>query len=230
MNQQTQVHNVKIRSRASRLQEPSNPISKAVELPERKGWGNWWLKADRLLRDLAVAGGLFLVVIAARNASLPETQSVFGALQTSAGMSWDESIGKLSFVNSFLPESIQTVWNETSDLAVFVPVNGKVVHAWSATEPYMLLETTLNDVRASADGEVMSIAHGIEEERIVRIRHHDGTEAVYGNLENCYYEIGDNVYAGDVIGVLMQNHPLAYELRVNGRSIDPADHLMPIAE
>ena len=230
LNHQTQVHQVKVRSRASRLKEPMQSSVSPAEIPCQASWGKKLLQADRLMRNLAVTGGLFLVVAAVRNVSLPEAQSVFGALQAGAGMEWDESVGKLSFVNSFLPESIQSVWNEHHDITVFAPVSGSVVHAWSQYEPYVLIETTAKEVRVCADGEVMSIAHGIDEERIVRVRHDDGTEAVYGNLHSSLPVTGDRVYAGDIIGTLLEGEPLAFELRVEGRSVNPEGRLKPFAE
>lgn len=230
LNQSTKVHQVKVRSRASRLQEPLKPSVKPLELPSRERWGKAWLKADRLMRDLAVAGGLFLVVVAAKNATLPESQSVFGAIQTGAGMQWDESVGKLSFVNSFLPESIQSVWNEHKNMTVFAPVNGSIIHEWSQVEPYVMIDTGLSDVRASSNGEIINIAHGMDEERIVRLRHDDGSETIYGNLERCFMEIGDKVSAGDIIGKLLTNQPLAFEWRIDGRSVNPDGRMLPLTE
>ena len=93
-----------------------------------------------------------------------------------------------------------------------------------------MMKTRLRDVRASADGEVMSIAHGMEEERIVRIRHDDRTETLYGNLKNCHVQEGDQLCAGDVFAELMEGKPLAFELRVDGRSIDPNGKLKELQE
>ena len=84
-----------------------------------------------------------------------------------------------------------------------------------------VIQTKLSDVRAAADGEVMSIAHGLDEERIVRIRHDDASEAIYGNLASCLAQVGDRVYAGDVFASILEGEPLAFELRVDGRSVDP---------
>lgn len=218
MEHQTQVRSVKVKSRAARLQQEQ---SRAVELPQKPGWGQTFLQLDRLARNLVVVGCLFMVVVAVKNTSMPQAQSVFGAIQQSAGMEWDESVGKLTFVNALLPQSIQTVWNEKETQPVYAPINGIVVHAWSAAEPYVMIDSALSDVRAAMDGEVMSIAHGMNEERILRIRHDDGTEALYGNLEDCHAEVGDRVYAGDVIARLLQGHPLAFEWREEGRSVDP---------
>ena len=76
----------------------------------------------------------------------------------------------------------------------------------------------------------MSVAHGMEEERILRLRHDDGTETIYGNLQSCCVEVGDRVYAGEIIGTLLEDQPLAFEVRINGRSVDPTRGLKPLTE
>lgn len=226
---QTQVRNMKVKSRAARLEAPLVETARVEELPRRgHGLGKKLLRLDQLARNVAVVGCLFLVVVAVRNTAAPEAQSVFGALKEGAGMEWDESVGKLSFVNSLLPQSIQAVWNEKDVSAVFSPISGDVVHAWSRAEPYLMIQSGLSDVRAAADGEVMSIAHGLGEERIVRIRHDDDTETIYGNLENCFVQVGDRVQAGQIFAGLLKEQPLSFELRVDGRSVNPEGKLLPV--
>ena len=228
MNQQTQVKNVKIKSRAERLLHENAQLTK---LPERKNsFGNFFLQFDSLVRNLAVVGGLVLVMLAVRNSGVPQAQSVFSAIQDSAGIQWDESVGKLSFVSSILPEEIRDVWKETPIQSVFAPVSGDIVHAWSQEEPYLLIDGNSDDVRAADNGEVMSIAHGMDEERILRLRHADGSESLYGNLERCCVDVGTQVSAGDIIGTLVDQKPLAFEVRVNGRSVDVTYSLEPFEE
>ena len=135
-------------------------------------------------------------------------------------MKWDESVGKLSFVNSMLPKEIQEVWSENWPIEVVVPVDGDVVQVWSQNTPYILIESKTAEVFASADGEVMSVAHGMDEERIIRIRH-EGFETVYGNLKSSTVEVGDMIRAGEQIGVLFDDQPLAFEVRRSGRAVDP---------
>lgn len=226
----TQTKNMRLRTE-KRLMEPEEQPkkSRAVTVPT-PGWGQRILRADRLLRDLAVVGALFLTVLAVRNAQTPESQSVFSALQESANMQWDETLGQLSFVSNWLPESVQAVWNGTDSLTVLAPITGQTVHAWSEKEPYVEWMSEISDVRCVADGEVMSIAHGLEEERILRIRHDDDTESIYGNLAECFAAEGDRVTAGQIIARVIEDQPLAFELRRDGRSIDPKGRLLPLEE
>ncbi len=216
------------------LEPPAPPETKTsavlTTLPPRKSWGSRFLQLDQLLRNVAVVGVLLLVIVAVRNVDHPEAQSVFSALQASTSMEWDESLGKLSFVSNLLPESVQSVWKEQESISVMAPCHGEIVHAWSQAEPYLEMASGVADVRAVANGEIMSIAHGLDEEVIVRIRHEDQLESVYGNLAACYMDIGDYVFQGDIIATALEGKPLAFELRKDGRSIDPKGKLHSLQE
>ena len=176
---------------------------------------------DRLVRNIAVAACLLLLVTALGSVREEPLQSVFSSLQSNVNIEWDESLGKLSFVNSLLPQELRTVWSEQTDAALLTPLQGQVAHAWSRQEPYLGILGTVREVRAALDGEVMSIAHGTDEELILRLRHDDGLETLYGNLAACHVEEGDLIGAGEVIADLLPNAALAFDLRQGGRSIDP---------
>lgn len=225
MNSETKVGSMKLKTRQS-LTEASK--AEWTELAPKQSVGKRLLQADKLLRNLAVVGAMLLTVVAVKNAETPQSQSVFAAITQSAGMEWDDSLGKLSFVNGLLPDGIEAVWSEKEPLAVFAPITGETVHAWSTQEPYVEYAGNIADVRAVADGEVMSIAHGLDEERIVRVRHDDETESVYGNLALCYADVGERVYAGDVFARVLDGKPLAFELRKDGRSVNPEGLLRPL--
>ena len=230
MEKRTRVKQMRLREAARPTGEPTPGNAQWIDCSKPGGLGVFAFRADRLIRNLAVTGALLLVIVAVKNAGLPETQSVFSALQASMDMEWEESVGKLSFVNGLLPEGIREVWSGGETLAVYAPLAGETVHAWSASEPYIELQGAVTDVRAAADGEIMSVAHGMEEERIVRIRHDDGTESVYGNLLVCYEEVGERVSAGDIFARVAPGEPLAFELRRDGRSVDPDGLLLPQPE
>lgn len=176
---------------------------------------------DSLTRNVAVAAALLLFVVAVRNAAIPEAKDVFTAVKDGVNMNLDETLGKLSFVSSLLPESALVFWNTEDSVQVTAPVHGDVVHTFSEAEPYVGLLGVSSDVHAAADGEVMNIAHGDGEERVVRLRHDDGLETVYGNLSQCYVDEGDQVYEGDIIGETADNQPVYFEVRRSGRSVDP---------
>ncbi|MBR5547689.1 MAG: M23 family metallopeptidase [Clostridia bacterium] len=145
-------------------------------------------------------------------------------------MQWNENVGKLTFVNSILPAEIREVWQETPGISLFSPVQGEIVHAWSQEEPYLLLNSVDGDIRAAAGGEVMAVAHGVNEEKILRVRHWDGTESVYGNLKQSYVDVGAEIHAGEILGEVLDLQPLAFEMRMNGKSVDVTNSLKPFAE
>ena len=176
---------------------------------------------ESLTRNVAVAAALLLFVVAVRNAAIPEAKDVFTAVKDSVNMNLDETLGKLSFVSNLLPESALVFWNNADTVEVTAPVHGDVVHTFTEDEPYIGLLGVSSDVHAAADGEVMNIAHGDGEERIVRIRHEDGLETIYGNLLQCYVAEGDQVYEGDILGETAARQPVYFEVRKSGRSVDP---------
>ncbi len=231
MNEQTRVNQICIREKVKRLDEPVSATSAVLtELPAKPAGWRAFFSAENLGKNLALVGCLALVTLALHGAGQQKDVSVFSALESSLTASWDEDVGKLSFVSDLLPQELRAVWNETPSIAVFQPMTGETVHVWSREEPYLEVMGTISDIRASADGEVMSIAHGMDEERIMRIRHDGGYETLYGNLSQCFVEVGDSVTAGEIIATRMADKPLAYELRMDGRSIDPEQILQPYGE
>jgi len=209
-----------------RRPQSAGPVSMPLKQPEKEKNLEWITPkkksfVESLTRNVAVAAALLLFVVAVRNAAIPEAKDVFTAVKDSVNMNLDETLGKLSFVSNLLPESALVFWNSDDTVQVTAPVHGDVVHTFSEDEPYVGLLGVSCDVHAAADGEVMNIAHGDGEERIVRVRHEDGLETIYGNLSQCYVTEGDQVYEGDVIGETDGKQPVYFEVRKSGRSVDP---------
>lgn len=236
MEEQTRVNQMEVRQRRRWIQPPlpqETPVQTSAQLTELpkpvRGW-RALIQPENLGKNLAVVGCLALVILAINHGGSEENVSVFSALQSDMAATWDEDVGKLSFVSDLLPPEIREVWNPTPAVSVMAPVNGSVVHAWSAQEPYLEMECSVSDIRAAGDGEVMSVAHGLEEERIIRIRHTDGTETLYGNLQTAFVEAGSVVQQGEIIGALLPDKPLAFELRLNGRSIDPVPCMTELSQ
>ena len=218
-NEPTRVQPMQVRERAS-LSEPQQSEQKTAEWTETINKRKWF-DMDRLLRNVAIVGALLVVAAAVRNAGSADVQSVFSSLQTNMAVDWNESLGKLTFVSNLLPESLRTVWSEQPAAEVYAPMTGEIVHAWNITEPYLELSSIVTDVHAAQNGEVMSISHGLDEELIVRLRHENGMETLYGNLAECQVEEGAYIYAGDLLGTVMTGKNLCFEVRQDGRAIDP---------
>jgi len=227
LDEQTRVNQIQVRQQRKWIQPPMpqenafQTSAELIDLPVREKGLKRLFQPENLSRNLALVGCLALVVLALQQTGSEKSVSVFSTLRDEMTATWDQDVGKLSFVSDLLPAEIQAVWNPAAGIAVQTPVNGQVVHTWSVQEPYLEMSTTVTDVRSAGDGEVMSIAHGLDEERIIRIRHTDGSEALYGNLQSAHVEVGSVVESGEIIASLLPNKPLAFELRVNGQSVDP---------
>lgn len=183
---------------------------------------------DRLSRNIAVCAAVIVVLAALSRADQgTPAQAVFSALQEGASMEWDESLGKLTFVDNLLPQAVREVWSEQESVAISMPVQGEVVSAWSRSEPYLVIRSASDDVHAVLPGEVMALAHGLDEELIVRVRHDSGMESIYGNLKTCFLTEGDRVYEGDVIGRILDGEALTFELRRAGIPVDPTGIFAP---
>ncbi|MBR2924021.1 MAG: M23 family metallopeptidase [Clostridia bacterium] len=227
MDEQTRVNQIQVRQQRKWIQPPMpqenafQTSAELIDLPVREKGLKRLFQPENLSRNLALVGCLALVVLALQQTGSEKSVSVFSTLRDEMTATWDQDVGKLSFVSDLLPAEIQAVWNPAAGIAVQTPVNGQVVHTWSVQEPYLEMSTTVTDVRSAGDGEVMSIAHGLDEERIIRIRHTDGSEALYGNLQSAHVEVGSVVESGEIIASLLPDKPLAFELRVNGQSVDP---------
>ncbi|MBR0408174.1 MAG: M23 family metallopeptidase [Clostridia bacterium] len=169
-------------------------------------------------------------MVAVRNAELPTGKTVLTAVQEMIGADWDQSLGKISFVSNLLPESMAVFFETDLQANLTAPCFGGVVHAWSQEEPYLGYSAANGNVYAVSDGQVMSVAHGLEEERIIRVRHDDGLESMYYNLASVNVREGDSVSAQTCLGTALPGKQALLEIRRAGRAVDPAPWLSPREE
>ena len=92
VNRQTQVKNMKVRREGALLSEDApRPGAELTELPPRDGWGKRLLRADKLVRNLAVVGAMLMTVVAVKN--MVKTTSRFAGrterVRSSAGQHGD---------------------------------------------------------------------------------------------------------------------------------------------
>ena len=105
---------------------------------------------------------------------------------------------------------------------------GRVSHAWSSQEPYIGYSAPGDEmVYAFAAGQVMSIAHGQDEELIVRLRHESGMETLYYNLADVLTQEGDSVSSSTCLGHVIRGSQALLEVRMAGRSMNPSAWLFP---
>lgn len=185
---------------------------------------------ERLARNLALAGMLVLTVSAVRNARLPSGQTVLTAVQDMIDSNWDESLGKISFVSNLFPETVSVFFASSPQAALTAPCFGSLQHKWTASEPYLGYEYADGKVYALSAGQVMSLAHGMDEEQIVRVRQEDGLETLYYNLASACVAEGDYVTSETLLGEALKDRQVVVEVRREGRAIDPTELISPRSE
>ncbi|MBR5110952.1 MAG: M23 family metallopeptidase [Clostridia bacterium] len=191
---------------------------------EKPRWG------DKLARNFAFAGILTLTVVAVRNAELPTGKTVLTAMQEIIDADWDKSLGSISFVSNLLPETMAVFFETDIQVSLAAPCMGNVSHAWSEEEPFIGYSAADGKVYAVSEGQVMSVAHGLEEEKVVRIRHENGLESMYYNLASVSAREGDEVTAQTCIGTVLEGKQALLEVRRAGRAVNPGSWITPRKE
>lgn len=176
---------------------------------------------DGLVRNVLLCAAVMMCAALTRGMGDGELVRAVGALVREE---WDESLGRLIFVDNLSPDTLYVFSSGVSG-ELRAPVSGRVTHAFSESEPYLGFEGGAQTVRAADAGEVMSVSHGEDEERIVRVRGASGMELIYGSLMTAYVREGDRVAAGDPLGAARSDMPVFFEARVQGKPVDPTDWL-----
>jgi|GEM_PF-1357539 len=221
----TKVRSVSVRSRTPLAQvHPAQRHTKMESLPPHAsdppenqtkplGFG------ERMLRNTAVCVALLLTVLAMQSINTPGITGATDFLSQVVSMDLSESLGSLKFVSNLMPESAQVFWNLGAEKYV-LPTDADVVHVFNVQEPWT--GYAAGEVRASAPGEVMSLAVDAAGRATVRLRHASGMETLYGNLLQVSVQEGDWVETGSLLGAAKL---LTYELRQEGRATNPAPYL-----
>lgn len=172
---------------------------------------------DKLTRNIAVAT-LVLLAVAGFRSSGPGGKSILTAAQNVIESEWDQNVGKLTYVNSTLADSLQVFRSDRSgSLALTVPVSAAAAAPWSESEPYLLYHNA-GSVHAAAPGEVTQIIHDDSDHSIVRLTHADGLSSVYYGLQSCFVSEGDTVDSDTVLG--QSGDSFAFEVQKYGKPID----------
>lgn len=232
MNQPREPHTIRVSSMHVRERHRAAPplalISKRQEPNRRARFTSRQTEAfrmgERLLRDCALCAAAVLCVLALGNIQQPWAQSVSSTVRDAVTMELDESLGRLQFVRNLLPESALVFWNVGGEQANYqMPAAGRVVHAWKQTEPWIEYACEAQSVVSAAAGEVMAITQGEGDSYMVRVRHQDDTETLYGDLVTCIVREGDALEAGQILGAVEDS--FFFEARRDGRAFNPTDRL-----
>lgn len=192
---------------------PSLPYEEIPTIPRPSGM-------LKLTRNTAFLMLLLVCLASIHNQHLPDGRTVLTAVQSTVDQEWDESLGKITFVDNMMPETLAVFFQTEELYALSLPCTGTLVHSWETHAPYVSFDAK-GSVSAIADGEVMSISHDSADQLSLRIRHEKGLESIYYHLAATSLREGDQVTAGHVVGTLQNDHHLVLDVRRNGLSIDP---------
>lgn len=175
----------------------------------------------KLNRNLAFLMLLLVCLASVHNQQLPDGQTVLTAVQSTLQEDWDESLGKITFVDHLLPETLSVFFDTGASASFSLPCLGTLGHTWETQAPYLSFIPSDETALSVANGEVMSLSHGADDSLCLRIRHADDLESVYYHLSSVCVQEGDTVKAGDEIGQICRGQNLILDVRKNGLSINP---------
>ena len=178
----------------------------------------------KLNRNLAFLMLLLVCLASIHNQKLPDGRTVLTAVQSTLDENWEESLGKITFVDHLMPETLAVFLDASAPANLSMPCNGTLSHLWEDAAPYLTFAPQEPTARAVADGEVMSLSHGADDTLSLRIRHGDGLETVYYQLSHVSVSEGDQVLSGHAIGTIAEGEQLVLDVRKNGLSVNPLSY------
>lgn len=181
---------------------------------------------DRMLRNTAVACALLLGVLALGNIRQPWAMRASETVQRALTMhiDLDSSIGRLSFVRDWMPESALVFFNLDGGAELAAPVSGELRHAYSDDQPWLLFACPEDSpVCAAADGVVTAVSELSGGSTGVLIDHGEGMETVYAYLSSASVQPGDAVSRGQALG--QSAAQLYFELRQSEAAVDPTERM-----
>ena len=181
---------------------------------------------DRMLRNTAVACALLLGVLALGNIRQPWAMRASETVQRALTMhiDLDSSIGRLSFVRDWMPESALVFFNLDGGAELAAPVSGELKHTYSDDQPWLLFACPEDSpVCAAADGVVTAVSELSGGSTGVLIDHGEGMETVYAYLSSASVQPGDAVSRGQALG--QSAAQLYFELRQSEAAVDPTERM-----
>lgn len=206
--------------------KPAHRVNRRRFRGKTESTGRKLTAGEKLLRNSAIACSLLLVVLALNNVDQPWTQQAADGVRRVVTMrvDLDETLGRLNFVRELVPEAALVFWNMGSESGAIAPVEGALIHAYDAQQPW--LEYSLSgaqDVKSVKDGQITAVGQGAAGDWTVLIDHVNGEQTVYAYLDQALVKVGQQVVAGEVIGATasQEDSRLYFEYRVNGVAQDP---------
>lgn len=197
-------------------------------------------KTASLLRKIFVSAIIIVLVLILKSIDTDFTNSVVGYVRDSItnDINIDDTLGKLKFVNSFLPDAIAVFGQQSGqtdelteagqEIRPFfgIPAEGKVVKKFSKDSPGIDIMGTKNDeVYAVAEGMVVATGDDSKGGKYIKINHENNTTTMYEGCSAITVNLGDEVSRGDKIGTMGKDptggYILHFESWIEGKPVDP---------
>jgi murein DD-endopeptidase MepM/ murein hydrolase activator NlpD len=138
-----------------------------------------------------------------------------------------------------MPEELQGKLREYRQQQLFVPDWIPVARPYAVSQKYSDKHPAW-DFAAPLDSKVMAAATGLVEAvyvdpyfgNVLTIDHLNGTVTFYAHLDEVFFRVGDLVKKGEPVGLVgntgnSSSAHLHFEVRQRGRSVDPAEFVIP---
>lgn len=180
--------------------------------------------SERLLRNTAIACTLLMGILAVRNVDQPWSEAAVRGIESALTMRIDPdaSLGRLSFVQSLMPESTLVFFNMSGSRPLD-PVSGEIIHEYTGGQPWTVFSCNAGDtVRSALAGTVSAVSCMESGDWCVMVDHGGGIETLYAYMDKPDVDAGDDVVRGQALGVALGDS-LYYEYRIDGKSVAPGE-------
>lgn len=199
------------------------------------------LKNVLLIRKIAIAIVIILLVFLLKSINLPFTQKLVGYVRIAVteDLDWDETLGYLKFVGDFIPD-IQAVFKPNANESnsnpadgMSAPAEGQVIRLFSAEStgskgknPGIDISVEKGTpVRAAAKGQIAEILEDPVYGVSIWVSHGDGIFTFYGGCSGLLVQKGQEVKKGQQLGTVREQisglSVLHFEVWVNDAPVDP---------
>ncbi len=150
-----------------------------------------------------------------------------------------KSDAEKQFCKKFEEEEKYTTANvkpaANSEIMVFMkPVSGVISEPYNPTKSYGITFVLSSNaaVKAVQDGTVVAIDYTLQHGYSMVVQHPDGYISVYKNIGQMLKRVGDEVKAGEVLGVIEDavgvegKSNLYFELWQKGKTVNPSDYII----